>query len=488
MHRVAAAVALVAALVSSAAGAESAPQIVDGVASGDVWAHGAVVWARADQPATMHVDLLLGQRVDARASAAATAASDDTAQVRFRRLLAGQRYVYRVRFGSGATQTGSFRTPPPATQPPRPLTLVVGADVGGQTRCRSQADGGYRIFQEIARLHPDGLVANGDFVYADNACPAAGAQWPNVPGDFASDLDVDWTNVAATRDSVFGHWRYNRADPYLQALLRTTPVYAQWDDHEVANDFGASWTYWNPSTRARAGFPNLVAAGRDAFFDYWPISTRAPRVYRTFRLGKDAALFLLDDRSYRSRNDEPDSPQKTMLGAAQLRWLEQGLARSTATWKLVSTDIPLFIPTCNASGCDSFASGGTTTGFEHELLSLLRFLDVHNVRNVVFLTTDVHFAETLRAQVDVNGDGKPLLFHELVCGPLSAIALPVVPLDDNVAGTPVKLNSLYAEGGIFNFEVVRIARRAGRSHFVADVRGADGVMRPGSRLDLVSAR
>ena len=233
-----------AALSCGSAGAYSRQaQVVDGVASGDVSAHGAVVWARADQPAALHVELRLGAALVRRARAAATAGADDTPQVRFSSLLAGRRYSYRAWFGSTRehAQSGSCRTPPGAGDKPRPLTLVVGADLGGQGRCRNAAAGGYSIFQQITRLHPDGFVANGDMVYADNTCPAAGPAWTNIPGDFPSDLDVDWTDVAATREAVLGHWRYNRSDPYLQALLRTTPVYAQWDDHQVANDFGAPW-------------------------------------------------------------------------------------------------------------------------------------------------------------------------------------------------------------------------------------------------------
>ena len=117
----------------------------------------------------------------------------------------------RAWFGSTRehAQSGSCRTPPGAGDKPRPLTLVVGADLGGQGRCRNAAAGGYSFFQQITRLHPDGFVANGDVVYADNTCPAAGPAWTNIPGDFPSDLDVDWTDVAATRDRQlrqrFGH-------------------------------------------------------------------------------------------------------------------------------------------------------------------------------------------------------------------------------------------------------------------------------------------
>jgi alkaline phosphatase D len=491
VKRLTAVLGLVLALPAAGAGAPTAPRLVDGVASGDVSASSAVLWARVDPPAALHFELLSAGSVVRRAIARATVRTDGTAQVQLTKLEPDRRYSYRIWPGStrAAAKTGSFRTFPRANRP-RPVTLVVGADLGGQGRCRNKAEGGYRIFRQIANLHPDALVANGDMVYADGTCPAAGPAWQNVPGDFPSDLDVDWTDVAATRQAILAHWRYNRADPYLKALLRTTPVYAQWDDHEVANDFGALWTYWNVDS-SKAGYPDLVTAGRSAFFDYWPI-VRNPseqhRIYRSFRLGEDADLFLLDARSYRSRNDAGDFPKnsKSLLGPAQISWLERSLARSTATWKLVSIDVPLFIPTCNPRyGCDSYASAGGPTGFERELLSLLSYLERHRVRNVVFLTTDVHYARTLRAAVDTDADGRPLVVYELVSGPLSAIALPVGDLDSDLAGLPAKLDSLYAEGGIYNFEVVRVQReRDGKAHLVTEVRGVNGLVRPGSRLDL----
>src|SRR5262249_2224219 len=217
-----------------------------------------------------------------------------------------------------------------------------------------------------------------------------------------------------------------------------------------------------------------------------------PQLDCSVRPRPDAASHHLDASSYRSRNDAGDSPQspKSLLGPAQLTWLERSLPRSTATWKLVSIDVPLFIPTCGSGrlGCDSYANEGGPTGFERELLALLTYLDRRQVRNVVFMTTDVHYARTLRAEVDANGDGRPLVLYELVSGPLSAIALQVGDLDTEVFDTPVKIRSLYAEGGIYNFEVVRIRRvRRGKAHLVAEVRGADGHVRPGSLLDLPPA-
>jgi len=65
------------------------------------------------------------------------------------------------------------------------------------------------------------------------------------------------------------------------------------------------------------------------------------RIYRSYRWGAHAELFILDARSYRSENSAEDTVGKTMLGRAQLDWLKSGLAASDATWKIISNDVPV---------------------------------------------------------------------------------------------------------------------------------------------------
>ena len=88
-----------------------------------------------------------------------------------------------------------------------------------------------------------------------------------------------------------------------------------------------------------------------------------------------------------------------MLGNEQLKWLEQSLSNSSATWKVISS-VPISVPTgANASilGRDGWANGNDLasfsykTGFEREFHGLLKYLDDNNVKNIVFVTTDVHF-------------------------------------------------------------------------------------------------
>jgi alkaline phosphatase D len=145
---------------------------------------------------------------------------------------------------------------------------------------------------------------------------------------------VNWSNLSQLQDIYNKHWEYNRADPHIQSLLQNTSIYSQADDHEVVNDYGGNWSYLSNATKDRTGFPNLVKTGLQAFFNFSPLDANnnsssteegANRVYRSFNWGKDLDLFLLDAHSYRSRSELIDTPKnnKTLLGKAQFRWLEQ---------------------------------------------------------------------------------------------------------------------------------------------------------------------
>ncbi len=480
--------------------ADDAPRITHGVATGDVTATSAVLWTRASGDAEIVFEIDDDPELEKprRLTAAADPAGDFTAHVTIDGLEPATTYHVRISAGDGAggSESGSFTTAAAATVAV-PVRFVVGGDVGGQRYCR-HPERGYDIFRAMAELEPDFFIANGDMIYADDPCPAVGPGGPNVPGDFppVTAPGVDWTDRGQVSEIFHAHWRYNRADGHHQDFLRRVPFYAQWDDHEVVNDFGAAWESL-PVQSARSGYPTLVAAGRDAFFAWNPIARHPQepeRVYRSFRRGRDIELFILDARSYRSVNDlaERANDPKALLGDTQLEWLLDGLIRSDATWKIVSSDVPLSYPTGTQPdlfGRDAFADGnypwGTTgyaarTGFEAELIRLVQTLDARDVRNVVFVATDVHFAANLRYHLDADGDGDRLLFHELLSGPLNAARAPIPPrLDPTLR--PV---TLYAEAGVFNFSYIRVERRGDVAILTADVRDAGGEVRFGSKLSL----
>ena len=142
-------------------------------------------------------------------------------------------------------------------------------------------------------LSPDFYIHNGDIIYAINDCPKErpdGLQ--NIPGNFPgiADSTVDWNNLVQVHDIYLKHWLYNKEDSHLQGFLGNTSMYSQWDDHEVINDFGSQWSYWNSQNKNRTGYQNLVKAGILAFFNFSPLERNQQepdRIYRSFQWGKD---------------------------------------------------------------------------------------------------------------------------------------------------------------------------------------------------------
>ena len=321
-------------------------------------------------------------------------ARDHTAVVRLDDLEPGVRYAYEVE-AAGTRIEGAFTTSP-ARDAERAVRLQWSGDLGGAGYCRDAARG-YPIFRAMTTRAPDLFLFVGDTIYADQAC--GGAPHVRTP-----------IEVADTLDGFRAKHRYNRADPELQAFFRSTSVYPIWDDHEVRNNFDPD--------------EPLMPTGRRAFQDYFPVAgppEEPERLYRAIRWGRHVEIFVLDTRQYRSANAEPDGPHKTMLGPAQRRWLLDAAAASDATWKLVVSSVPLGLFTGGRTS-DSWSSAnvfgfprGPVTGFAYERDLILAELRARRVRNVVFLTGDVHFAELIRHQPAAD-----YVVHEFIAGPLSA--------------------------------------------------------------------
>jgi alkaline phosphatase D len=215
------------------------------------------------------------------------------------------------------------------------------------------------------------------------------------------------------------------------------PVFAQWDDHEVTND-------WSPVGSADAtgyaedGTSKLVARARRAFFEFMPIREtpgREGRVYRKVSYGPLLDVFLIDMRSYRDStwNRRDDRSDTCILGATQLAWLKRKLLASDATWKVIAADLPIGL-----ISEDAIALGdGPPERREQEVADLLSFMKHAGIRNTVWLTADMHY--TAAHHYDPNravfSDFDP--FWEFVSGPLHAGTFGPNELD-NTFGPEVK--------------------------------------------------
>ena len=393
-----------------------------GASIGELSSTEALLWTRTSGPADLKVVLSEeGTLHTAVFSGRSEESADYTARVELSGLKPRTAYSYEIRIsGSGEeVVTGRFRTAP-AESDRAAVRFVFGGDIAGQNVCRDAIQG-FPVFQAMDERNPDFFVGLGDLIYADTPCLAVGRHGnQQVPG---------YAREARTIEDFRSVWKYVREDALYQRFLRRVPMYPVWDDHEVRNDFSAEDDRPN-----HEGEPRLFASGARAFVEFNLVKrTATDSYYRHFKYGKNLELFLLDTRSRRDRNaavDLADHP-KTMLGRAQRAAFTAAVGASTSVWKVVASSVPLSVPSGtapNTFGRDGWANQGTRTGYENELRSLLLELAQADVRNLVFLVTDVHFAAVHRYR-PFPDTYKSFIFYEVITGPLQAGLFPTRDLD-----------------------------------------------------------
>jgi alkaline phosphatase D len=442
---------------ANAISAQIRPQIPYGVASGDITVGNAVIWSRSDRPSRMIVDYDIDKefwRVKRIIGPIVTEASDYTGRVNLSDLPPGKQIYYRIFFQDlndrrifSEAGLGTFRTAPVNN---RTVFFAWGGDTAGQGWGINRDWGGMKIYETIRLLKPDFFLHSGDTIYADNPIAAEvklddGSIWKNL-------TTPEKSKVAETLKEFRGNYLYNLMDENVRRFNAEIPIMAQWDDHEVRNNWypGQIITDDNRYTEKRVDV--LAAMAKQAFLEYMPIRlepSEPGRIYRSLYYGPSLEVFMLDMRSYRGPNSPNRqtvmSPQTAFLGNNQVVWLKDSLQKSVATWKVIASDMPigLIVPDGNTN-FENLANGdGPPLGREREMADLLRFIKANKIKNVVWLTADVHYAaahyyDPTKAQFN---DFNP--FWEFVAGPLHAGTFGPNQLD-NTFGPQVKFNSVPA--------------------------------------------
>ncbi len=245
----------------------------------------------------------------------------------------------------GATLEARFRTAPAPDQA-RPVRFTVATCFGNDDQ---DCPEGFKIFPSMSRLDPDFFVHTGDIIYYDE--------------------------LAKTVDLARYHWQRMFSWPTAVEFYRTLGSYFEKDDHDTwCNDCWPTMTtpYMHEFTfrQGQAVYREQVALG--------------PSTYRTVRWGRDLQLWLVEGRDFRSPNNAPDGPQKTIWGAAQKEWFRHTLSESDATFKVLISPTPLVGPDRSQKN-DNHANAG----FRHEGDELRQFLA--RSPNTVVLCGDRHW-------------------------------------------------------------------------------------------------
>lgn len=418
------------------------------VASGDVSSDSAVLLAQPT--ATGAVTVRVAADPDfAEVVAAFEAESDDLlvpVKLVVEGLAAGMRYWYEARDAAGQADVGTFRTAAGAEER-RGLRFGVSGDWRGELRP-------YPALANLPGERLDFFVALGDTIYADVPSPAVPKRQCTTLEDF----------------------RRKHAEVYADALGRksmadvraSTAWLSTIDDHEVTNDFsGGAHPSAHPLFAGYAGafihetelFDNALRAFvehhpmRDEYYGDTgdPRTAHKRKLYRFRRYGRDAAVFVLDARSFRdeeiprlaspgARNAQTwfqnaFEPGRTMLGAAQIEQLMADLLEAEAagvTWKFVVVPEPI-------QNLGPILGEDRFEGYAAERTRLLRFLHENGLRNVVFIAADIHCAIINNISYR-HGYGQPQIatdMWEITTG-ATAYAAPFGPTVVSIlAGVPI---------------------------------------------------
>jgi alkaline phosphatase D len=403
-----------------------------GVSAAEVTSSSAILWAHATSPGRYVARIARDSRfrhVLATAVPSARPTSDNTMQVTVRGLNPGTRFFYRFLGSRGKrSDTGTFRTAPAANAN---ATIRFGwsgdADAQravGQSQpfYNSQGDRNFAVYGAMAREGNNFNLNFGDTIYSDSEVGST-----VVNGSFEAT-----SPAALTVPAKWAKYRQNLALPNLQRLRNAAAIYNHWDDHEFLNDFARSEVLRGANASGmQVPVPGnaVYGPGVTAFRNYNPVTyTSRDGIYRSFRWGKNLEVFMLDERSFRSAKagspsvhtcdnastNQPDlaptapqsvrnifaaitpslsqpvsqaclnainDPNRTMLGRGQLARFKAAIRRSTATFKVIMNEVPIqqfFVVPYDR-----------WEGYAAERANLLTFLK-NNVRNAIFLTTDVH--------------------------------------------------------------------------------------------------
>lgn len=381
-----------------------------GVASGAPAPDGVVLWTRlvapglldslGDAPVPVRWEVAhdaaftqIAQRGDAVASAELA----HSVHAEVQGLAPDRWYFYRFIAGGITSPTGRTRTLPSPQAAVKRLRVAYAS-------CQRWEHGYYAAYRHMREDQPDLVMFLGDYIYEYPNATAAVRSFPTLGRVFT---------LADYRERHALH----RSDPNLQAMHAACPWLVTWDDHEVQNDYaGVHEGDGAPvGLNGAADFMARRNAAYQAYYEHMPLRASAfirsvsgvgMRLHERYRFGQLADLLLLDTRQFRDiqvcgtpqrRTGAIDptgceafaDPARSLLGAAQERWLEDTLARSGPGWTVLGQQ-GLFGRRDNLPGPGERLWNDGWDGYAPARQRLTDALRRHRVANPVFLGGDVH--------------------------------------------------------------------------------------------------
>ena len=410
-----------------------------GVASGQPREHNVVLWTRLtgpDLPPAVAVRWELARDegfTDIAVRGTETAAADDAHSVHAEPsgLEPGRSYWYRFEALGQRSPSGRTRTAPP-------VSAAVGLRFA-LASCQRFDHGHYAAWRHVAGSDFDFVLFVGDYIYEYMSLPLA--------------VRTHEGGTVRTLEQYRARYAQYKSDASLQAAHAAMPWLLVWDDHEVDNDYAGL-----RGQGLQTDFHEQRAAAYRAYWEHMPfpkaLRPSGPdlRIYGRTDWGALACVHAIDDRQYRDPQacpkpgrggantvrlrDCPEllDPKRTLLGAAQERWLADSwdpqrrwnlLAQQTLMARFTRTDAAT--PTYWTDGWDGYAPARRR---------LLQTVADRQVPGVVVLGGDVHAHYVADLKVDYDAARSPVVATEICGTSISSRGAPQERVNDALRHNP----------------------------------------------------
>ncbi len=414
-----------------------------GVASGEPWPDGVVLWTRLVRdvrapdggmgplPVEVTWEVARDERMSDIVRSGVTLAMPDVAHsihLEVKGLEPARWYWYRFRASGVQSPVGRTRTAP------APGAALASSSFAAAC-CQHWMYGNWAAYRRMLEENIDFVLHLGDYIYeSPSSSPAAVKQIVReVPFSVPKTL-ADYRGVHA----------FYKTDPAIQAVHSAFPWIMTWDDHEVENDYTGS------STERRLPRFELLqqrAAAYQAYWEHMPLRlAQRPLgpdaiMYRRFAFGDLIDLVMLDERQYRSVLPCPPAPpqrdrsrrvaiddcadafdpKRTMLGMDQEQWLAKCLSEpARARWSVIGQQM-LFAPHFSRTKEDKLAI--RTDGWDGYAASHQRMLDMIAARpnrDTLVIGGDIHAFIACDVPAKRDDLGSQAIASHVVIGPVSS--------------------------------------------------------------------
>ena len=317
--------------------AAQTPRFALGVASGSPTSESVVLWTRltGDLEAAAEVPVaweLAGDeaftQIAARGGEMATAHDAHSLHVQVQGLSPARWYWYRFSALGQRSSVGRTRTAPAPDAAVAKLDFAIAS-------CQRWDHGHWAAWRDAA-AHPSGSALDlvlflGDYIYEYTSGPGA--------------VRAHEGGAASTLAGYRARYAQYKSDALLQAAHAACPWLVIWDDHEVENDYAGL-----QGGHLQSDFAARRAAAYRAWWEHMPLPHAlrpvvagggAATIHGRLDWGRLARLHWIDDRQFRDPQacappgrggattlrlrDCPAllESQRTLLGAAQERWLAE---------------------------------------------------------------------------------------------------------------------------------------------------------------------